>query len=600
MSLPPLPVVIPFLAAALIAATRRYIGARNANRIAIATAAAVFGICAALFLRAGGGEIVYWFGGWRPQAGVAIGIAFTIDQVGASLAALTALLVVCSFLFSSRYFETVHSLYQVLMLSFLGAMCGFSLTGDLFNLFVFFELMSATGFALCGYKTEEPGPLQGALNFAITNTVGAFLALSGIGLLYGRTGALNMAQIGHALQARADTLVIVAFLLILCGFFVKAAIVPFHFWLADAHAVAPTPVCVLFSGVMVELGLYAVMRVYWTIFAGPLASSSGALRNILLGAGVLTALLGGVMCFAQRHLKRLLAYSTISHMGLMLIGFGLLVPLGLAGATLYIFAHAMVKSALFICSGILLHRFGTIDELELRGRGRIPDRAIRVTAVVWVLSGLGLAGLPPIGTYLADGLFDRASHALGYGWVPYVIMTAEVLTGGAVLRAGGRVFRGWGVRRVAAGQEGQIEEGRETRGGHDRVPVLMVIPAAALLATGFVLGLAPGVRETVVAAAALFQDRQAYIDGVLHGVWHPVPAPQGAEWPVLGAAKGAAAALMAALLAWASLSLGRLRLRLENAIRPLRLLHSGQVGDYITWLTVGVAVFGAFFVGLLG
>ncbi len=179
-------------------------------------------------------------------------------------------------------------------------------------------------------------------------------------------------------------------------------------------------------------------------------------------------------------------------------------------------------------------------------------------------------------------------------------MAAEVLTGGAVLRAGGRIFRGWGIRRVEPGQEGRIEEGPETRGGHDRVPVLMVIPAAALLATGFVLGLAPGVRETVVAAAALFQDRQAYIDGVLHGVWHPAPAPQGGEWPVLGAAKGAAAALMAALLAWASLFRGRLRLRLENAIRPLRLLHSGQVGDYITWLTVGVAVFGAFFMGLLG
>jgi multicomponent Na+:H+ antiporter subunit D len=253
--------------------------------------------------------------------------------------------------------------------------------------------------------------LQGALNFAVTNTVGGFLALSGIGLLYGRTGALNMAQIGNSLHGRADTLVIVSFLLIMCGFLVKAAIVPFHFWLADAHAVAPTPVCVLFSGVMVELGLYAVMRVYWTIFAGSFAESAGGLRLILVGAGVLTALLGGVMCFAQRHLKRLLAYSTISHMGVMLIGFGLLVPVGLAGTHLYMLAHAMVKSALFLCSGILLHRFGTIDELELRGCGRIPDSAIRVAAVVWLLSGLGLAGLPPVGTYRADSLLKPREKA---------------------------------------------------------------------------------------------------------------------------------------------------------------------------------------------
>jgi multicomponent Na+:H+ antiporter subunit D len=599
MTLAPLPVAIPFLGAALIAAVRRYIGARNSNRIAIATAAVVFVICVALFHRAADGEIVYWFGGWRPRDGVALGIAFTIDRIGASLAALAALLVLCSFLFSSRYFDPAHSLYHVLMLSFLGAMCGFSLTGDLFNLFVFLELMSAAGFALCGYRTEEAGPLQGALNFAITNTVGAFLALSGIGLLYGRTGALNMAQIGHALQSRADTLVIVAFLLILCGFFVKAAIVPFHFWLADAHAVAPTPVCVVFSGIMVELGLYAVMRVYWTIFAGPLASSTDALRNILVGAGVLTALLGGLMCFAQRHLKRMLAYSTISHMGLMLIGFGLLVPVGLAGTVLYIFTHAMVKSSLFICAGILLHRFGTVDEMELRGRGRIPELAMQVTAAIWLLSALGLAGLPPSATYLADSLFGRAAHALGYGWVSYVTMAAEVLTAGAVLRAGGIIFREWGTHRVAD-EEGQLEEGRETHEGHHHVPPLMVIPAVVLLAISFVLGLAPGIRETAVAAAARFQDQQAYIDGVLYDVWHPAHAPQSEEWPLPGAVKGAAAALIAGLLAWVSLFRGRLRLRVDNTIRPLRLLHSGLVGDYITWLTVGVAVFGAFFVGLLG
>jgi multicomponent Na+:H+ antiporter subunit D len=460
--------------------------------------------------------------------------------------------------------------------------------------------MSASAFALCGYKTEEPGPLQGALNFAVTNTVGGFLALSGIGLLYGRTGALNMAQIGNSLHGRADTLVIVSFLLIMCGFLVKAAIVPFHFWLADAHALAPTPVCVLFSGVMVELGLYAVMRVYWTIFAGSFAESAGGLRLILVGAGVLTALLGGVMCFAQRHLKRLLAYSTISHMGVMLIGFGLLVPVGLAGTHLYMLAHAMVKSALFLCSGILLHRYGTIDELELRGCGRIPDSAIRVAAVVWLLSGLGLAGLPPVGTYRADSLFEAAGEGLGYSWISYIIMASEALTGGAVLRVGGRVFRGWGSSRRQAGPEGQIEEGRETRGGHDRVPALMVIPAVALLVIGFALGLTSHVRETVVASAARFQDQHEYINRVLYGTWHPTPAPPAEASLARAALRGTAATLVAVLLAYGALFMGRLRVRLENAIRPLRLLHSGQVGDYIAWLTVGVALFGALFVGLLG
>src|SRR6185312_14167131 len=118
----------------------------------------------------------------------------------------------------------------------------------------------------------EEGPLQGALNFAVTNTIGAFFILTGIAMLYARTGALNMAQIGEALAGQgADGLVVVSFTLMAVGFFVKAAVVPFHFWLADAYSVAPTPVCLLLSAAMSELGLYALARVYWTVFSDVLA-----------------------------------------------------------------------------------------------------------------------------------------------------------------------------------------------------------------------------------------------------------------------------------------------------------------------------------------
>src|SRR5262249_24923640 len=158
-----------------------------------------------------------------------------------------------------------------------------------------------------------------------------------IALLYGRTGALNLAQIGVALgHGKPDGLVVVAFALVVCGFLVKAAAVPLHFWLADAHAVPPAPVCLLCSGLMVELGLYAAARLYSTASEGTLRPHAHALRGVLLAVGVLTAVLGATMCFLQRHLKRLLAFSTIAHGGVFLCGIALLDTKGLAGAGIYV------------------------------------------------------------------------------------------------------------------------------------------------------------------------------------------------------------------------------------------------------------------------
>jgi multicomponent Na+:H+ antiporter subunit D len=248
-ALPALPVAIPLFVAALLIGTATIVHRRLVDAVAILTAASVAVLCLYLVSQAGKGPLIYWFGGWTPRQGVVPGISFVIDPIGASVAALAAVLATAAFVFSWRYFDAVGTLFHVLMLVFLAAMVGFAMTGDLFNLFVFFELMSVSAYALTGYKIEESGPLQGALNFAITNSLGAFLLLWGIALLYGRTGALNLAKIGQSLvQGPVDALVITAFILLAAGFFVKAAIVPFHFWLADAHAVAPTPVCILFSG----------------------------------------------------------------------------------------------------------------------------------------------------------------------------------------------------------------------------------------------------------------------------------------------------------------------------------------------------------------
>ena len=238
----PLAVVLPLLVAAAISALTPLLRRqrRVLDSVAILTSAVVAALLAVITIRVAHRDEVYWFAGFRPAHGVAIGIDFEVGPLSAGLACLAAVLVTAGMIFSWRYFERVATYFHVLMLTFLAGMTGFCLTGDIFDMFVWFELMGVSAYALTAYRPEERGSLQGALTFAITNSIGAYLTLSGIAVVYGRTGALNMAQIGVDLaRHRPDGLVVVAFVLIITGWLIKSAIVPFHFWLADAHAVAP-------------------------------------------------------------------------------------------------------------------------------------------------------------------------------------------------------------------------------------------------------------------------------------------------------------------------------------------------------------------------
>jgi multicomponent Na+:H+ antiporter subunit D len=228
------------------------------------------------------------------------------------MAALVAGIVLASLVFSWSYLEEAARLFDTLMLVCCAAMCGFAVSGDLFNMFVWLELMGVAAYALTGFEVRELGPLQGAVNFAIVNSIGGFFVVIGLTLVYARTGALNLAQIGRTLEHGGSRgLVVVAMTLVVCGFLCKAAIVPFHLWLADAYAVAPVPVCAVFAGVMTDVGLLGVARLYWTAFDGAFHSNASAVGDVLLALGIATALLGGVMAFLQRHLKRMLAYSVV-------------------------------------------------------------------------------------------------------------------------------------------------------------------------------------------------------------------------------------------------------------------------------------------------
>ncbi|HEX4830496.1 MAG TPA: proton-conducting transporter membrane subunit [Trebonia sp.] len=601
----PLVVVVPLLTAAALLAARPLLARRRAllDLVAVAAAASVAVMLGFLLAAAIRHDSVYWFAGFRPAGGVALGIDFVADPFACGLALVGAVLMTAAMVFSWRYFERVGSYFHALMLVFLAGLTGFCLAGDVFDLFVWFELMGVAAYALTAYRPEERGPIQGALTFAITNSVGAYFTLTGIALIYGRTGALNMAQIARSLDGRPPGgLVVVAFLFIITGLLVKAAVVPFHFWLADAHAVAPTPVCVLFSGVMVELGLYGIARVYWSVF-GAAIGQRGAISDVFLFLGALTAITGALFCLRERHLKRLLAFSTISHAGMFLAGFGLLTPLGLAGAALYVAGHAMVKAALFLCAGITLHRLHSVNETWLHGRGR----RLPVTGAVFTLAALGLAGLPPFATFLGKGWIEDSA---GPGWLDVMFTLCSMLAAGAVLRVAGGVFYGLGDPPAEDPQmaaEANEEEG-ETESGRRRTPLTMIVPPAVLVAGGLALGclaLVPRVGAAFEAAALRFEDQAAYGALVLGGPAPPGHPAPGVPYPPAAAdvtltsvvialiTVAGALAVAGAALYWRRLPLLR-RGRGPGAglTVVIRRFQSGVVNDYITWLVLGLAALG--------
>ena len=583
----PLAVAVPLLASAGVAALVSLKAQRAAQAIAIAAAAATAVLCAVLLHTSRTDAVVYWFGGWHPRHGVAIGVDFAVDPLGAGFALLAALLVTTGLIAGIRYFEGLGQvLFSGLMLILLAGIVGFSLSGDLFNMFGFFEVVNVTAIALTVHQNEEEAPIQGAVNFLVANAAGAIMILVGIGLLYGHTGALNLAQIGRATAADPDAAAVVVGLAVIgVGLFTKAGLAPFHFWLVDAYAAAPAPVAVVFPGVMCELGLLGFVRVMHLATGATLNAHASAMSDVLLAGGAVTAVVGAVGCLVQQHLKRLIAFATVAHIGAFMVGIGLLDPEGLSGTAIWVVGDAFAKAALFIVAGHVLRSFGTADIGMLHGRGRTLPAA----GVCFALGALVVSAVPPTGVFVGKSVVDAAAETAGDPWVPYLLLAVSALVGGSLLAAGGRVFLGIGVPVPTRPREG---DGGEPSGSR-RPGVVLLLPGI-LLAAAFLMPLVPDLTAESHRAAEHVTDRSSYAAHVLDGTPQHVPLPEvpglkPKDWALGFAATAGALAVAAASLLGArrlgELSLGR------AAVRLLRAPYTGRTGDQVAWMLVGAAAF---------
>jgi multicomponent Na+:H+ antiporter subunit D len=591
---PALLVALPLLAAAVLrlpGVAQRTVG--DALGVVAATVTAV--LAGWLVPRVLDAPVVHVVGGWEPEDGVAVGIPLVADGLAAGFVCLASVLVVAALVYLSASHER-RPATLVLTLLLLGAFNGFVLAGDLLSMFVFLELFGVTVYAITAGKVEDPAALPSTINLAVVSTTGAVLFLTGAGLLYRLTGTPNLAEAGRVLEGHdPGPALALAVTLLLGGLAVKAGLVPFHFAHVDLHTSNWSPHAGLFGAVMLPVGVYGIARVATVTLSG-VPGVRETISASLLAAAVVTALVAAVMSLLQDQLKRLLAFSSVAHLGIAAVGFGLLSAEGVAAAAAYVAGHGMVKVALLLVAGVVLHRLGTLQLAELAGRGRAVPGAVVLLAVGAPL----LAGVPPSGLFVGKAGMGEALEAEGLGWLAPVLYAAAVLTGAAVARVALHLWAGW---PVPGDPIGRVLEHRPEELSAVTPRTLLAVPSVLLLG-GLLLPVTPGILEGAGELGAAFTDHETHRAVVLHDAAGP-PEPASSEklepFKADSLLEGGAAALLAVGLGAAVARWWRREPRTLTApLRWLRRAHTGLVNDQVTWLTVALAGWSAVTMTRLG
>ena len=489
-----LPLILPPVAAAvIILAARNLIGL--ARILSVATLLVLLALALGLFLHAAGGTItVYRLSDWP----LPFGIALVLDRLSALMLLLTTILalIVALYAIGTGWDAKGKHFHALLMFQIMG-LSGAFLTGDLFNLFVFFEVLLIASYGLMIHAGGERR-LRAGVQYVTYNLLGSTLFLFALGTVYAVTGTLNMADLAQKvalLPPEDSALIRVAAILLLLVFLVKAAAVPLHFWLPATYAKAPAPVAALFS-IMTKVGAYAILRVHVFIFGPDMAAIGGLIGQWLLPAALATILIGTAGILGARSLGHLAAYAAIGSMGTTLAAVALFSPQGTAAALYYMVHSTLAGAALFLVTDMV--RTGRAGDDRL-----IPGPGLAQTGLVaslFLLAAIGMTGLPPLSGFPGKLLILDATRAS-----PAVVVIWAAILGGTLLaviglaRAGSTLF--W---NTAPGP------------GGPPLPPLALVAAALPLALLVLLTLLAGPATAFLQATALqLFDRAATIAATL-------------------------------------------------------------------------------------
>ncbi len=361
---------------------------------------------------------IYSMGAWEAP----IGIVMVLDGLSVLLLIAVNVIAFASTLFSVNYMDRYTSKlrYYSLFLLMVAGMNGVVLSGDLFNLYVFLEIASVASYALVGFGCEHE-EIEASFKYLVLGTVASAFILLGIGITYGSIGSLNMAQVSEQISLSGmNNALLFAVALFIMGFGLKAALVPFHAWLPDAHPSAPAPISSMLSGVLIKaLGIYTLARILFNVIG-----VTDTILNILMVLGAVSMVIGVLLALGQWDFKRLLAYHSISQVGYIILGIGLGTPLGILGGLFHLINHSVFKSLLFLNAGAIEYSTGTRQLDELGGmKEKMP-----VTGGTSLVASMSIAGIPPFNGFWSKLIIIAACIQAGRPVFAALAVFASILT----------------------------------------------------------------------------------------------------------------------------------------------------------------------------